>query len=304
MKYRAFFGASNPSITGWATKLPAVLVLVFLFLLPSAAVRAQQNHDLAAPAASASLHDSSDVRDSSSDDRKPRAMTPVQVEEMRAQIFMARKDYLQAVATYEQLLKDDPKNAPAMNQLGIAYLQLGDLNHAEHYYKKAVSTDKKFLSAINNLGAVEYEKKRYGKAVKLYEKTIERGMTYPAVYSNLGYAYCGLKEYPKAMDAFGQALARDPNIFQVKAAGGSILEQRSSDDPGTLNFMIAKSFGKVGDAEHAAHFLKLARDDGYKNFRAAEKDPDFAMVIKDKRVQDVLLFQPAYAAQPAKTMTN
>ena len=54
----------------------------------------------------------------------------------------------------------------------------------------------------------------------------------------------------------------------------------------------------------AARYLKLARDEGYKEFRAAEKDPDFATVIKDPRVQEVLQVQPAYASEPQKPVTN
>ena len=59
-------------------------------------------------------------------------------------------------------------------------------------------------------------------------------------------------------------------------------------------FLLAKSYAKTGDAEHTAHYLKLARDDGYKEFRAAEKDPEFAAVIKDPRVQEVLQVTPSY----------
>ena len=40
---------------------------------------------------------------------------------------------------------------------------------------------------------------------------------------------------------------------------------------------------KHADAEHAAHYLKLSRDDGYKDFASAQKDPAFAKVIKDPR---------------------
>ena len=237
-------------------------------------------------------------------DTKPTVRTPREIEEMHAQISMARKDYLQAAVLYQRILQNDPKNAGILNQVGIAYLQLGDWEHAERFFKKAIRANNRFYNAVNNLGAVEYEKKHYAKAVKYYLQTIKLGSNTAPVYSNLGYAYCGMRQYPQAMDAFGKALAIDPNIFQTKGNGGEILQQRTAEDPAALYFTIAKSYAKVGDAEHTAHFLRLARDDGYKKFRLAETDPAFARVIKDPRVQQVFRSQPAYATETDKPASN
>jgi tetratricopeptide (TPR) repeat protein len=241
---------------------------------------------------------------SATDNSKIIFRTPEQIAEMHAQIAMARKDYLQAAVLYQQILQDDPKNAAVLNQVGIAYLQLGDWDHAERFFKKAVRAHKTFYSAVNNLGAVEYEKRHYAKAVKYYTLTITLGDQMAPVYSNLGYAYCGMKQYPQAMAAFGKALALDPGVFQTKGTGGEILQQRTAEDPAALYFTIAKSYAKVGDAEHTAHFLRLARDDGYKKFQLVAKDPDFALVIKDPRVQEVFRSQPAYAAEADKPVSN
>jgi hypothetical protein len=60
----------------------------------------------------------------------------------------------------------------------------------------------------------------------------------------------------------------------------------------------------AGDAEHAAHYLKLSRDDGYKEFASAQTDPAFAKVIKDPRVQEVLTVVPAYATDGRKSISN
>jgi tetratricopeptide (TPR) repeat protein len=234
-----------------------------------------------------------------------RTMTNRDREVMHAQILMARKDYEEAVRVYADLLKDDPKNAQMLNTVGIAYQQLGDSSHAAHYYKAAIRVDKNFASAINNLGALEYSKNHYGKAIKYYKRALAAGSGDRAVvYSNLGFAYYGNKEFPAAMDAFGKALAVDPDIFARKGGAGAIIQQRSAPDPGTLYFLVAKSYARVGDAERAAHYLRIARDDGYRDFLSAKKDPDFARVIKDPRVQEVFLIQPAYTGDAKKPSPN
>ncbi len=224
-------------------------------------------------------------------------MTPRQVAEMRADILVARKEYADAAEAYERILPQDPKNAELLNKIGMAYQQLGDSGRAIHYYKKSWSADKKFASAINNLGTVEYGRGHYGKAIKDYKRALEVGKDMAGIYSNLGYAYCGDKQYPQATVAFSRALALDPEVFEHHGGFGPLLQQRSSPDPGALYFMMAKSFAKAGDAEHTASYLKLARDDGYKEFVSARKDPAFASVIKDPRVQEVLRVRPPFASE-------
>ena len=231
----------------------------------------------------------------------PSAMPPRDLLEMRGDIFMARKEFPSAVTVYSQLLVIEPKNAEIMNKIGVAYQQLGDLDRSGRFYKRAIHANKDFASAVNNYGTVEYEKKHYGKAIGLYKKAIVLRPEMATLYSNLGYAYFCNKEYPEAMTSFTKALALDPTVFDRKAAGGTVVQQRSTPDPGLFYFFVAKSFAERGDVEHAAHYLKLARDDGYANLLSAETDPAFAKVIKDPVVQEVLHTSPAYATSAKKT---
>ncbi|MGA9593280.1 MAG: hypothetical protein WBS18_09295, partial [Candidatus Acidiferrales bacterium] len=78
----------------------------------------------------------------------------------------------------------------------------------------------------------------------------------------------------------------------------------TSTDPGLFYYFVAKTYAGAGDAEEAAHFLKLARDDGYTGFLSAQTDPAFAKVIKDPRVQEVLVVPPSYARDRKPAMQN
>jgi tetratricopeptide (TPR) repeat protein len=231
-------------------------------------------------------------------------MTARERAEMNAEILMARKEFDEAAKAYLTILIDDPHNSKILNATGIAFQELGDGVKAEHYYRLAARADKRDSNPLNNLGTVEFAEGRYGKAIKYYKQAISKGNPLATIYTNLGYAYCSIREYPKAMVAFGQALAIDPEVFDHKSSAGNVLQQRSSEDPAPLHFMLAKSYAKIGDAARAARYLKMARDEGYKDFKLAEKDPDFAKVIKDPQIQEVLTVQPAYAVQPVKAATN
>jgi tetratricopeptide (TPR) repeat protein len=232
------------------------------------------------------------------------AMTPRQIAEMQGDILMARKEYLDAAIAYIKILETDPKSPQLLNKVGVACQQLGDLNKAERFYKKAIHADKNFSSAINNYGTVEYEKNHFGKAITLYKKALEYHTEPATLYSNLGYAYFGNKEYPQAMSSFAQALALDPEIFERHGTSGSVIQQRTASDPGLFYFFLAKTYAQNGNAERAAHYLKMARDDGYNKFLSAQTDVAFARVIKDPRVQEVLQVPPSYAAPSKKQESN
>jgi tetratricopeptide (TPR) repeat protein len=215
-------------------------------------------------------------------------MTPRQRAEMRADILVARKEFAAAIDAYKKILATDRKNAGLLNKIGMAYQQLGDDHSAAKFYKRAWKFDKHFASAMNNLGTIEYGKRHYKNAIKNYSRALRVGTDRATIYSNLGYAYCGRKDYYHATIAFERALAIDPGIFAHRGDVGSIFLQRSAPDPATVYYLMAKSYAKLGDAKETAHYLKLARDSGYKNLHAAEKDATFKRVIRSPLVQEVL----------------
>lgn len=280
---------------------PALLFAVPLVVCCSPVLFAQQQSSSTAPSAQSQT---TSVAAAPADTGKAPAMTPRQQAQMRAELFMARKEYSEAAGAYLDLLKDDPKNAWLMNMLGVAYQMLDEPRKSEHYYRLAIKTDKTFASPVNNLGTLQYARKHYGKAIGLYQTALPLSSDRSVVFSNLGYAYFANKEYPEAMDCFGKALTLDAHIFDHKSGNGSIIQQRTTTDPGLFYFLVAKTYALAGDAERTAHYLKLARDDGYKDLAAVEKDSAFAKVIKDPAVREILDTVPAYANEPRKSNNN
>lgn len=222
-------------------------------------------------------------------------MTPLQLGELRADILMARKMYPEAIRTYEKLTRAEPKNPAIFNKLGVAYEVWGNNGLAERYFKKAIKADKTYASAYNNVGTVEYAKHHYGNAINWYDKTLKLRADMPAVYSNLGYAYFDEKKYPEAMSCFQKAIQIDPLIFQEKGDNGSVVQQRGIADPGLFYFFVARTYAQLGNAERTAHYLTMARDDGYQKFVSAKTDPAFAKVIKDPLVTAVFAPVPELA---------
>src|SRR4029078_2530600 len=117
---------------------------------------------------------------------------PAISDELRGDIMMARKMYLDAIDFYKTQANT---SAVLANKTGIAYHQMGDLNSAKKYYERAIKLDKKYAEAINNLGTIYYAHKSYGNAIKQYEKALQLTPDSPSILTNLGTAYFARKKY-------------------------------------------------------------------------------------------------------------
>ena len=210
-------------------------------------------------------------------------------DEQMGDLYMVRKQFREAAGQFKKLSDENPKNPVYLNKLGIALHQQEALGEALKYYKKAVKVDPTYADAENNVGTIWYQRKKYGKAIKAYEKAIKMRDDMAVLYSNLGYAYFGEKKYGEAIASFRQGLAIDPLLFEHNSSrNGSVLQDRSVGDRGRFYYMLAKSFAEAGDLERCIHYLRKAKDEGYKEFTDIKKDPAFAAALKTPEIQELL----------------
>src|SRR6516225_9618683 len=94
--------------------------------------------------------------------------------EERADIFMARKAYADAVDYYTRALRQSNQKDPELwNKLGIAYQQQMDFNASRKAYKEAIRHRQDYPEAWNNLGTTFYLTNKFTKSIKYYRKAIE-----------------------------------------------------------------------------------------------------------------------------------
>jgi len=234
----------------------------------------------------------------------PSAQDPVIVvrpeitDEQMGDLYMVRKQYREAAGMFKKLADQDPRNPVYLNKLGIALHQQAALGLALKCYERAIKVDPVYADAENNVGTIWYQRKKFEKAIKAYRKAIAIRDDMSVLYSNLGYAYFGDKKYEEAISAFRQALALDPQLFEHNGSrSGSILQDRSVEDRGRFYYMLAKSFAQAGDLDRCIHYLRKAKDEGYKNFADIKKDPAFGAALKDPSVQELLVPKPVDATQ-------
>lgn len=216
-------------------------------------------------------------------------LSPKQMEEERAKVQMAEKRYNEAIQTYQDLLKVDPKNAVFMNMEGIAYLDLNNYGQARRYFSRAAKTDKKYSSAVNNLGMVYYHQKNFRAAIREYKRAVAIDPDQAPAHSNLGFAYYNSNKYPEAAAEFQKAIELDPTIFERNDRAGAVVQDRSVTNHGLFFFTMAKVYAQKGDAPHCAEYLRKSLDEGYKDVGKAATDPAFKSVINDPAVQEVMV---------------
>jgi tetratricopeptide (TPR) repeat protein len=219
----------------------------------------------------------------------PLPKSPKEMQEERARVQIAEKRYEAAIQTYQDLLKDEPKNALFLNMTGIAYLDLGNYNQAKKYFLRASKADKKYASAVNNLGMVYYHQKDFRRAIREYQRAAAIDPNQAGTHANLGFAYYNTSKFTEAALEFQKAIEIDPRIFERNDRVGTMVQDRSVINHGLFFFTMARVYAQKGDAVHCAEYLRKSLDEGYKDIGKAATDPAFKDVINDPVVQAVMV---------------
>jgi tetratricopeptide (TPR) repeat protein len=202
------------------------------------------------------------------------AAAPISIE-TRGDIYMARKMYREAIETFRQ---GSPKDPVLLNKIGIAYHQLMQLDNARKSYQQALKLKPDYMEAENNLGTIYYAKKSYRRAISCYKKAIrmapEEART-ASIYSNLGTAYFARKNYKDASANYQKALDLDPNVFEEHGNYGVMLQERSVEERAKFHYYLAKLYAKSNRTDLALQYLRKALEEGFKDKKKIEEDPEF-----------------------------
>lgn len=202
--------------------------------------------------------------------------TAILTPEMRGDIFMARKQYREAIDVYQAPAS---ANAVLWNKTGIAYHQLVQLDLARKAYEQAIKLRPDYMEAINNLGTIYYARKSYRRAISYYQRAVKLApddVRSASIYMNLGTAFFARKKYEECAEANQVALKLDPEVFERHGNYGVMLEERNVEERAKYHYYIAKLYAKSGRNDLALQYLRKALEEGFKEKDKLNKDPEFA----------------------------
>jgi tetratricopeptide (TPR) repeat protein len=222
----------------------------------------------------------------------PQPDKPEITPELRGDIFMARKQYREAVEAFHQGSRKDPV---IWNKTGIAYHQMLQLDQALKSYEQAVRLKKDYLEAINNIGTIYYARKSFRRSITYYRRALKlapQTSLSAAIYNNLSTALFARKQYKEAAEAMQTALTLDPDVFEHNSSYGVMLEERSVQERAKYHYYIAKTYAQKGRNELALQYLRKALEEGLKERKQLATDPEFASLRDTKEFKDLLALEP------------
>jgi len=208
--------------------------------------------------------------------------------ETRADVYMARKMYEDAVIEYKRSLAADRYNASVTNRLGIAYHNLRKFRDAEQQYREALRLRPNYLDAINNLAVIDYIREDYVGALERYRKALKLQPSSATILRNMGACLFSLQRWEEGMRAYQLALSFNPTVFDPQPNGVGTSIQMNQQNNGMLNFYLAKIFALRGENDRAFSYLLRAVESGFDDEQMLRDEQAFKTLVADERFGRVL----------------
>ena len=138
---------------------------------------------------------------------------------------------VEAEKLYLEILRIQPANLVANNNLGVLLYTLDRLNEAEASYKKAIELKPDYVAAHKNLGVTLQDLGRLNEAEASYKKAIELKPDYVEAYYNLGTVLRMLGRLNEAITSYKKAIELKPDYVEAKHLLAALTGQTTNAPP-------------------------------------------------------------------------
>ncbi len=175
---------------------------------------------------------------------------------------------------YKRIIRLSPNSFCAYNNLGVIYLNQGNIDKASQLFKKALKIYPQFSKAKINLAYVYFLKGEVSSAKKIIEEVLKENPYHPLACNLLADIYLKEKKYKKAEYFYKRALKKNPlisslwidlfffyqEIKETKKAEEikKKLEKLDKFSLAKIYFFQAKNFWKDNNLEKALFKIKEA----------------------------------------------
>ena len=123
---------------------------------------------------------------------------------------LKNEHYDAAIDLLQRVVKLEPKHKDAWNDLGKAYMQLGQTDQAIAAFQKQIENNAYDPFAYNALGLAYERQGKYDEAIAAFKKQIEINPLDPYAHGNLGRLYVNQKKFAEAVPELEKAVDIQP----------------------------------------------------------------------------------------------
>jgi tetratricopeptide (TPR) repeat protein len=191
------------------------------------------------------------------------------------------------LAAFQQAVVLDDDLAVAQNNLGLSYMEGGQLSGAREALERAVTLNPESAAAWLNLGQTEHRAGRFEGAIRAYRAALRLNPHLTAAQVNLGLIDYEVGLFSESQHYLELALDAQPDMSQAKITLGAVALQLGdrerawralhsavsdrADDP-LLHFYLALWYEGAGLDEAAIHTFKTVL--------ALQPHPDLAALAR------------------------
>lgn len=151
-----------------------------------------------------------------------------------------RGDLLNAQKVYTSVLKKDPTNTHALNNLAAIYLQQGNYERCIFLSNKSLRLDGNQPEAANNLGCGLLGQVEMGSALSYFNMAIRLKSDYPEPYNNLCTIYTDEGRFGDALEAANKCLSLRPGFVDAIINRGSLFKAMGDDERALNDYQWAQ----------------------------------------------------------------
>lgn len=128
-----------------------------------------------------------------------------------ANLLHSQNNYYDALAEYQIILKEEPKNLNALMGAANNFRSLKFKDEAINLYSQAVEVNPRDLLANYNLGLALQESNELDKALEQYNRVADINPEFSENYYSMGLCYWDLDDKKQAVDTWNKFLSISPN---------------------------------------------------------------------------------------------
>jgi len=140
-------------------------------------------------------------------------------------------NYTNMETLWRTTLTRNPNALLALNNLGLAVLEKGQVDEAMAYFRKALEVDAGFVDAHNSLGLVLLQEGHVQEAIAHFQEAVRLRPDFAVAHNNLGNALRQDGQLDAAVNHFQQSLEIDPRFaLACYNLGNGFLQQGQLDE--------------------------------------------------------------------------